>query len=144
MAFDLGASAIGFWSFTDLGGGASSWREYLAPQTMFAPLLLDGTSVVPGEHLAALREGVEDFAYLTMFRDAVAAASAKHPADPVVGRAQAFLATEIAHVLEPVRARAVTCSAPFRSRVLRRHARTPSAFACRYRIRRRLIPVIST
>jgi hypothetical protein len=98
IAFDVGASASSFWSFTDTGGG-DSWREWAAPHMAYAPLFLDGSSVVPGKHLAAILEGAEDFEYLAILRDAVAAATERRPGDPALVEARSCLATAAARVL---------------------------------------------
>jgi hypothetical protein len=73
-AFELGATAIGFWAFTDTGG-ASSWREYLSRRPAYAPLFIGDGRVSPGKHLYAIREGIEDFEYLAMLRDEIECAS---------------------------------------------------------------------
>lgn len=68
-----GAKASYFWAFGDAGGG-SSWNEYAAPRAAYVPFFLDATSVTPGKHMEALREGVEDYEYLVMLRDRIAEA----------------------------------------------------------------------
>ncbi|WP_242392049.1 hypothetical protein [Anaeromyxobacter oryzisoli] len=111
-AFDLGATAVGFWSFTDAGQG-SAWREYIAPGAVYSPLFLDGRSVTPSKHLAAIREGVEDYEYLAMLRDAIAAAAARRGADdPALARARAVLASVVHRVLEASRVDAYTWTSP--------------------------------
>jgi hypothetical protein len=68
-----GAKASYFWAFGDAGGG-SSWNEYAAPRAAYVPFFLDATTVTPGKHMEALREGVEDYEYLVMLRDRIAEA----------------------------------------------------------------------
>lgn len=66
-----GARASYFWAFGDSGGG-SSWNEYAAQGAAYVPFFLDATSVTPGKHMEALREGVEDFEYLVMLKNHIA------------------------------------------------------------------------
>ena len=60
-----------FWSFGD-SSAASSWNEYLAKRGAYTPVFLDATSVTPGKHMEAIREGIEDYEYLRMLRDRIA------------------------------------------------------------------------
>lgn len=98
-AFDVGATGIGFWSFTDTGGG-NSWREYAAPRTHYAPLFLDTGAALPGKHLFAIREGVQDYEILALLRDAIARRSAtRGTSDVEVVRATSVLESAVARVL---------------------------------------------
>ncbi|MGB8930863.1 MAG: hypothetical protein WCC48_06395 [Anaeromyxobacteraceae bacterium] len=98
-AFDVGATALGFWAFTDTGG-ASSWRQYQAPRTVYSPLFLDGRSVLPGKHLYAIREGIEDYEYLAMLRDVIALqATRPSSVDSTQTRARSLLSSAVARVL---------------------------------------------
>lgn len=56
-----------FWAFAD-GAGAPSWNEYLTERAAFTPLFIDATSVTPGKHLEAAREGIEDYEYFVMLQ----------------------------------------------------------------------------
>jgi hypothetical protein len=69
--WQYGARASYVWSFGDAGGG-SSWNEYAAWGASYVPFFLDATSVTPGKHMEALREGVEDFEYLVMLKHRIA------------------------------------------------------------------------
>lgn len=71
--WEYGATAMYFWAFADTGGG-SSWNEYPARGTSYTPLFLDAASVTAGKHMEACREGIEDYEYLAMLKDAIAAA----------------------------------------------------------------------
>jgi len=46
-------------AFSDTGGG-SSWNEYGAPGTDYCPFFLSPTTVTPGKHMEAIREGIEE------------------------------------------------------------------------------------
>jgi hypothetical protein len=69
-AFRHGAAGIGFWSFGDTGGGHSSWNEYAGTRTAFTPVFIGVDDVTDAVHWQAVREGIEDFEYLSMLRDA--------------------------------------------------------------------------
>jgi hypothetical protein len=98
-AFDVGATAVSFWSFTDYGQG-TAWREYVAPATVFSPLFPGRGSVVPGKHLAAILEGLEDYEYLSMLRDAIEeAARTMGPNNTAVTHARAVLSDSVQRVL---------------------------------------------
>ena len=76
-AFAHGASGIGFWSFSDTGGAESSWNEYGVTAAAFEPEFLGRDDATDSIHWQAVREGVEDYEYLAMLRDA-----ASKTADP--------------------------------------------------------------
>ncbi len=65
-----GAEGSGFWAFGD-GNGAFPWNEYLTSVGAYTPLFLSATTVTPGKHMEAIREGVEDYEYLRMLRDRI-------------------------------------------------------------------------
>ncbi|MCC6446838.1 MAG: hypothetical protein IT210_25725 [Armatimonadetes bacterium] len=79
-----------FWAFSDSGGG-SSWNEYAARGAAFVPFFLDSASVTPGKHMEAIREGVEDYEYLVMLRQAVDQAGKKERRSPALERARKLL-----------------------------------------------------
>jgi hypothetical protein len=98
-AFEIGASAVGFWAFSDTGGAPSA-REYLAPRTSFSPLSIEGNEILPTRHLYAIREGVEDYEYLALVTDAIAReAPRRPPADPAIAAARLALDTAMARTL---------------------------------------------
>ena len=82
----FGAVSSYFWSFDD-AAGVSSWNEYTAQRHAYAPLFLDKTSVTPGKHMEACREGVEDYEYLVMLKEAVEKAPASKADAAARGRA---------------------------------------------------------
>ncbi|MCP4642174.1 MAG: hypothetical protein GY851_17150 [bacterium] len=85
-----GAISTNFWAYGD-NAGVSSWNEYIAPRTAYAPFFIDATSVTAGKHMEAIREGIEDFEYLVMLRDAVAAAEDAGRQDAPVKQGRALL-----------------------------------------------------
>ena len=89
----FGAEAFYMWSLTDTGGATSSWNEYLANKSAYAPIFLDATSVTAGKHLEAAREGVQDYEYFVMLDRAVRAATAAAKSGPEIEEARRLLDT---------------------------------------------------
>jgi len=71
QAFRDDAVGLGFWAFGDLGGARSSWNEYLQSTQSYAPAFLGVDDATDSIHWQAVREGIEDYEYLAMLRDAV-------------------------------------------------------------------------
>lgn len=61
---------IGFWAFYDKGNAISSWNEYETSATPYTPVFLDPGGITDGLHWEAVREGVEDYEYMAMLREA--------------------------------------------------------------------------
>jgi hypothetical protein len=93
--FDLGAEATHFWAFGDTGGGYS-WNEYLSASDSYTPLFVGPDSVTAGRHMEAVRESVQDYEYMVMLRDAIAA----NRSHPRVAEAKALLAAAPRRVLD--------------------------------------------
>ena len=85
-----GAKATFFWAMGD-NSGASCWNEYAIKGAGYTPLFLDATTVTPGKHMEACREGVEDYEYLAMLSDAIDEASKKGIAGDLLDRAKKAL-----------------------------------------------------
>ncbi|MCX7599216.1 MAG: hypothetical protein N2512_10195 [Armatimonadetes bacterium] len=67
-AFAVGATGSCFWAFGDTGG-VSPWNDYVgAGAGPYCPLYLDETSVTSAKWMEAIREGIQDYEYLTMLR----------------------------------------------------------------------------
>ncbi|NOZ22074.1 MAG: hypothetical protein GXP25_13410 [Planctomycetes bacterium] len=81
-----------FWAFGD-SNGASSWNEYLARRGAYTPMFLDDTSVTPGKHMEAIREGMEDYEYLRILRDRVAELEKAGKKGEAIDAAKKLLAT---------------------------------------------------
>jgi hypothetical protein len=71
-SFREGAEGASFWSFSDAGGG-SAWNEYASPSLVYAPEYLAPDGVTDSKHMMAIVEGIEDFEYLSLLRDRLAA-----------------------------------------------------------------------
>jgi len=91
FCWKFGATGSGFWAFGD-SNRASSWNEYLSVRGAYTPLFLDERTVTRGKHMEAIREGVQDYEYLRMLRDRIAAAAKADPSDPRLAGARRLLA----------------------------------------------------
>ncbi|MEN6357659.1 MAG: discoidin domain-containing protein [Armatimonadota bacterium] len=74
-AFKYGAQGIGSWSFGDIGtynpaSGGNSWNEFGVDGQSFTPVFIASDDVTDGIHWQAMQEGVEDYACLSMLKDA--------------------------------------------------------------------------
>ena len=96
---DLGAKSSSFWSFSDDGGG-HSWNEYATGRNVYSPWFLSRDRVTTSKHSEAIREGVEDFEYLTLLRDRVAALQRSDPHRPGLAHAVDVLSTATKTVLQ--------------------------------------------
>ncbi len=91
--FRVGAVGSCFWAFGD-NARVSCWNEYPAKGMSpgpYCPLYLDDTSVTGSKYMEAIREGVEDYEYLTMLKDRVAALEKKGGATPALDAARKLL-----------------------------------------------------
>ncbi len=95
----IGAKGTFFWAFGD-NGGASSWNEYLARHGPYTPLFLSPKTVVPGKHMEAIRESVEDYEYFVMLEKALARARAQGKNGPAVQEAERLLREGPRQVME--------------------------------------------
>lgn len=100
MAWDMNANGIGFWSMGDSGRNPSygSWNNGLNA-LHYSPLFLDDTSVVPGKPMEGIREGISDYQYLVMLRDAIDAAERNHINSAKVEKAKRLLSEAPGRVL---------------------------------------------
>lgn len=100
QCFQIGARGTAFWAFFD-SGGVSGWNEYLGKRTGYTPLYLDATSVTGSKHMEAIREGVQDYEYLTMLRARVEELERRGGSATKLARARRLLETACDRV--PVR-----------------------------------------
>jgi hypothetical protein len=80
-----------YWAFAD-EAGASSWNAYLQKRAQYSPLFIDENSVTDAKHMAAIREGAQDYEYFAMLRQRVAELEQKGVNSPLVGQARQLLA----------------------------------------------------
>jgi hypothetical protein len=69
--FAIGGTGQGFWAFGDTGKAISSWNEYSAGGTSYAPAFLSENEVRNSIHWDAVREGMQDYEELAMLQDAI-------------------------------------------------------------------------
>lgn len=65
FCWQWGARGASFWSFTDT---FYSWNEYLLAYGDGIPFFLDERIVMDGKHMAAVREGIQDYEYMQMLK----------------------------------------------------------------------------
>jgi len=74
QCFQEGATGSCFWAFGD-NARVSCWNEFAAEGMSpgpYCPLYLDDTSVTGAKYMEAIREGAQDYEYLTMLRNRTA------------------------------------------------------------------------
>jgi len=64
-ANDVGARGIGFWSFSDTGGGESS-NAFASQAIDYVPYFLDHAKATNSKEMVAIREGLQDYEYLRL------------------------------------------------------------------------------
>ncbi len=98
-AFRIGAKASCFWCFTDTGG-VSCWNEYPAGGAgPYCPSYIDDTSVTTSKYMEAIREGSQDYEYMTMLAARVAELEAAGTPAGKLAKARALLANGADRVL---------------------------------------------
>jgi hypothetical protein len=60
-----------YWAFGCAGKLGSSWNAYAQPGIEYSPYFVGQASVTDGKHMEAIREGVEDYEYFVLLRNAV-------------------------------------------------------------------------
>jgi hypothetical protein len=91
--FKIGAKGSCFWAFGD-NGRVSCWNEYpAAGNGPYCPTYIDETSITAAKYMEAIREGVQDFEYLTMLKTRVEELAAEGVPEDRLARARELLAT---------------------------------------------------
>lgn len=104
-AFKIGAKGSCFWAFADSGRDKkrrtiSCWNEYpAAGNGPYCPVYLDETSVTAAKYMEAIREGIEDYEYLTMLRTRVGALRDRGVSGNRLAAAEELLTTACDRVL---------------------------------------------
>jgi len=96
---DLGATSSLFWSFADDAAG-HSWNEYATTDAPYSPFFLSTQAVAVSKHSEAMREGVEDYEYLTMLAARMAAMAQIEPTHAGMPESLAMLASAVPTVLQ--------------------------------------------
>jgi len=98
-AFGIGGMGSCFWAFGD-NGRVSCWNEYPAPGNgPYCPTYIDDTSITAAKYQEAIREGIEDFEYLTMLRGRVEELEQQGVAAERLAGARELLATAVDRVM---------------------------------------------
>lgn len=98
-AFGIGGIGSNFWAFGD-NGRVSCWNEYPAPGNgPYCPTYIDDTSITAAKYMEAIREGIEDYEYLTMLRARVAELEADGIGEERLATARELLATAVDRVM---------------------------------------------
>lgn len=71
IAFQLNAQGTFYWALGCGGGNGNSWQPYAQPHNEYSPYFVSPTSVMEAKNSEALREGVQDYEYLVMLRQAL-------------------------------------------------------------------------
>ena len=83
QAFIFNATGSGFWSFSDTGKLASNWNPYTNPAGYnydYSPVYISPDSITTAKQMEAIREGIEDYQYLVMLKNAASDNTAKEEA----------------------------------------------------------------
>lgn len=73
-AWNLGATGSGYWGYVDSDDTGSSWDNFKCGGTSYSLVYADAENrLADSKQWEAVREGAQDYAYLAMLRDAVAA-----------------------------------------------------------------------
>ena len=72
VAFRNGAKGIGFWAFGHAPGtGCDSWHAYSQTGLEFSPYFVSAGGTTPTKQSEGIREGVEDYEYLSLLADRI-------------------------------------------------------------------------
>ena len=72
-AWGIGATGTFFWAFGDGGGIGDSWRPLEQPGTDYSPFFVSPDDAMASKHSMAIMESVEDYEYLAMLAEKIAA-----------------------------------------------------------------------
>ncbi len=90
-AWNLGATGVGYWGYVDSKPTGSSWDNFKCGGTSYSLVYADDIHLADSKQWEAVREGVIDYTYLAMLRDAVNANAGEDT--PAVRHARELLET---------------------------------------------------
>ena len=102
LAFQMGAEGSFYWAFGCGGGIGDSWHAYAQAYSEYSPYFVSPDRVMEGKHSEAIREGVEDFEYLRLLREAVGRVKASGGDAAWQARAEALLEDGVAEAVKAV------------------------------------------
>jgi len=102
LAFQMGAEGSFYWAFGCGGGIGDSWHAYAQAYSEYSPYFVSPDGVMEGKHSEAIREGVQDYDYLRMLRDALGQVKATGGDAAWQARAAALLKDGVAAAVKSV------------------------------------------
>ena len=102
LAFQMGAEGSFYWAFGCGGGIGDSWHAYAQAYAEYSPYFVGPDGVMESKHSEAIREGVQDYEYLRMLRDAAAKAKPSGGHAAWAARANAALTDGVAEAVKAV------------------------------------------
>ena len=102
LAFQMGAEGSFYWAFGCGGGIGDSWHAYAQAHAEYSPYFVAPDGVMEGKHSEAIREGVEDYEYLRLLREAVGRARVAGGDAAWTARAGAALTDGVAEAVRSV------------------------------------------
>jgi hypothetical protein len=108
QAFQIGAEGSFYWAFGCGGGIGDSWHAYAQAHAEYSPYFVGPDSVMEGKHSEAVREGVQDYEYLSMLRAALGKVKASGGDAAWQRRAAALLKDGVAEAIKDVAASNLT------------------------------------
>ncbi|MEI6500630.1 MAG: discoidin domain-containing protein, partial [Armatimonadota bacterium] len=100
-----------YWAFGDEAGG-SSWNAYLQKRAQYSPLFVDPSGVTDAKHMAAIREGAQDFEYFVLLKAQIAELQKKGVRTPLVEQAKTLLVQGPASVCDQITAENLMWNVP--------------------------------
>jgi len=83
----MGGKGSFYWAFGD-GGGGNSWNAYMQKRTAYTPLFIAPDRITDAKHMAAIREGAQDYEYFVMLRSRIAELERQGCKSPLLDRAR--------------------------------------------------------
>jgi hypothetical protein len=100
-----------YWAFGDEAGG-SSWNAYLQKRAQYSPLFVDPSGVTDAKHMAAIREGAQDYEYFVMLNSRIAELEKKGVKSPVLQQAKQLASDGPEAVTEQITTESLPWEAP--------------------------------
>ena len=99
IAWQYKAVGIGFWAYPD--SAMDPWNDYISTGIIgYSPVYLDANSVTDGKHWEAVREGIQDYEYLSMLSNRVKELEDDGVVSEALNKAKELLRDEPGEVIE--------------------------------------------
>jgi hypothetical protein len=106
-----GAKGSFYWAFGDEGGG-SSWNAYAQKRIEYSPLFVAADSVTDAKHMAAIREGAQDYEYFVMLKARIAELEKRGVRSAVLDAAKQLVVQGPETVVAQINAKNLTWDTP--------------------------------